>query len=152
MTLPETWNLFGANQLPHRLLLLAKMIDRVSSRSLQEQFGMSVAQWRVLAFICTFGPTTGANLSQSAEIDGAEISRAVKALLDKGMVEREFAEGSRKRQIIMPTESGKALFSKVRVEREGYFGKITANLSQKQRDELSHSLEIIATAVDRERN
>ena len=139
--------MYGEGHLPQRLLLLAKMIERVTSRQLQTQFGMSVAQWRVLAFICGAGPATASQISQSAEIDQAEISRAVKALLAGKMVTREFARESRKIMMISPTEQGEARFRHIRDQRRDYFAAITGTLENGRKAEFDYTLELIARAV-----
>ncbi|MXP41302.1 MarR family transcriptional regulator [Altererythrobacter soli] len=147
MELPATWHLFGEEHLPQRLLLLAKMIERVASKQLQVEFGISVAQWRILAFVCTDGPATASHIGSSGEIDQAEISRAVKALEGDGYVSREFAEGSRKTMIISPTAKGEQLFRKVRDLRRNYFSAITRDLDRERKAEFDRTLEVIAKAV-----
>lgn len=147
MELPATWHLFGEDHLPQRLLLLAKMIERVASKQLQVAFGISVAQWRILAFVCTDGPATASYIGSSGEIDQAEISRAVKALLADGLVSREFAEGSKKTMIISPTPKGKELFKKVRDLRRNYFSAITKDLDRDQKAQFDRTLKAIARVV-----
>src|SRR5215216_2608338 len=78
--LPRTWTLFGPEHLPYRLLLLARMIDRQASRKLQAEFNISLAEWRVLAFVGVSGSSTAATIGAQGRIDRAEISRAVAAL------------------------------------------------------------------------
>lgn len=147
MELPTTWHLFGEDHLPQRLLLLAKMIERVASKQLQVKFGMSLAQWRVLAFVCSDGPATASYIGSSGEIDQAEISRAVKGLLEAGLISREFAAGSRKTMIISPTRKGESLYKKVRDHRRTYFSAITKDLDRDQKAEFDRTLEVIARAV-----
>jgi DNA-binding MarR family transcriptional regulator len=147
MELPATWHLFGEDHLPQRLLLLAKMIERVASKQLQVAFGISVAQWRILAFVCTDGPATASYIGSSGEIDQAEISRAVKALLEHGFISREFAEGSKKTMIISPSPEGEELFKKVRDLRRNYFSAITRDLDRDQKTEFDRTLKVIARAV-----
>ena len=88
MALPSTWNLFGDDHLPHRLLLLAKMIDRETSRQLQDEFAISVAEWRVLAFVCAAGPASASDIGTAGQIDRAEISRAVRNLAAADLIAR----------------------------------------------------------------
>lgn len=149
--LPAIWHLFGDEGLSQRLLLLAKMIERVTSRQLQDGFDLSVAQWRVLAFVCISGPSTGAAIGCSAEVDPAEVSRAVKVLLNKQLVSREFQRGSRKTMVIGPTARGSELFAKVRRQRQAYFSRITGDLSQPAKAGLNRSLASMARQVVAER-
>jgi DNA-binding MarR family transcriptional regulator len=149
--LPHIWHMFGDTGLLQRLLLVAKMIDRVCSRHLQDDFEMSVAQWRVLAFICNAGPATASFIGEAAEADQAEISRAVKALLARQLVTRDYEPGSRKTLIIAPTAAGTTLFHQVRERRQSYFAQITGTLDDAQRSALNGGLRNLARAVIVER-
>ena len=151
MSLPVLWHLFGEDHLPQRILLLAKIMERVTSRKLQHEFGVSLAEWRVLAFICLQGPTTASVISEAAEIDKAEISRAVKKLEGRELVAREFDNGGRRRMIIRPTEAGEALFRTIREQRRHYFAAITRDLDSSQRAQFDRMLRTIADAVSAER-
>ena len=147
MALPATWNLFGDDHLPHRLLLLARMIDRETSRQLQDQFEISVAEWRVLAFVCGAGPASASDIGSAGQIDRAEISRAVRKLSAAGLIEREDDENHRKRRIIRPTEAGERLFTKIRDRRRSYFQTLMQGLSAAERHELSAMLETIVRGL-----
>lgn len=149
--LPHIWHMFGDAGLPQRLLLVAKMIDRVASRHLQDEFDLSVAQWRVMAFICNAGPATASFIGEAAEADQAEISRAVKALLARGLVTRDYEPGSRKTLIIAPTAAGTALFQQVRERRQTYFTQITGTLDDAQKGALNAGLRNLAREVIVER-
>lgn len=149
--LPAIWHLFGDDGLSQRLLVLAKMIERVASRKLQEGFGISVAQWRVLAFVCISGPATASFIGDSAEADPAEISRAVKALVGRNLVAREFKPGNRKTMVIAPTTDGRTLFAEIRRQRQDYFSRITRRLPPSRRTSLSLALTQIAEEVVAER-
>jgi DNA-binding MarR family transcriptional regulator len=149
--LPMIWHLFGDEGLAQRLLLLAKMIERVASRKLQEEFDLSVAQWRVLAFVCISGPATAAFIGDAAEADPAEISRAVKALAGRELVTRTFERGNRKTMVIAPTDEGAALFSRVRRERQKYFARITRRLSASRKADVGRFLVTVAEDVVAER-
>jgi DNA-binding MarR family transcriptional regulator len=149
--LPLVWGLMGEEGLAQRLLVLAKMIDRVTSRQLQAEFGVSVAQWRVLAFVCISGPATAAFIGEAAEVDQAEISRAVKALAERAIISRDFEPGSRKTMVIAPTQQGRELFEQVRARRRAYFARITGGLDGGERSELNRMLEVLGRSVVAER-
>lgn len=149
--LPAIWHMFGDPGLSPRLLVLAKMIERETSRKLQAEFGISVAQWRVLAFVCISGPATASFIGDAAEADPAEVSRAVRALVDSGLVSREFEPGSRKAMIIAPTQSGQELFREIRRRRQAYFSRIIRSLSSTQIVDVSRALTKIAEEVVTER-
>ncbi|WP_172592954.1 MarR family winged helix-turn-helix transcriptional regulator [Altererythrobacter sp. B11] len=147
MKLPAMWNLFGDDHVPYQLLLLAKLIDRHSARQLQAEHGLSLAEWRVLAFIGSSGPASASEIGTAGEIDRAEISRAVSKLLEAGLVQRHPCESNRRRLIISVTPAGQAKFEQVRADRRKFFAEITASLSQQDRARLSGDLEVMARNI-----
>lgn len=136
--------MFGADHLPHRLLLLAKMLDREIARQLQQGHNLSLAEWRVLAFICGAGPASAAEVGAAFEADRAEVSRAVGKLVEGGLVERAADEAHRKRMIITPTPQGRATFEAVRRDRRAYFLEVMDGLDQDERAALDQMLETLA--------
>jgi DNA-binding MarR family transcriptional regulator len=150
--LPLIWHLFSEDAVLPRLLLLAKMIERVTARQLQTEFGLSLAQWRVLAFVCISGPATAAFIGDAAEVDQAEISRAVKALEGRRLVTRSFEPGNRKRLIIAPTADGAKTFKRVRRMRQAYFARMTRKLSREQMTQINRSLAVVGQEVVVERS
>lgn len=147
MTLPTTWHLFGADHMPYQLLLLAKMIDRVSARQLTSTYGMSLAEWRVLAFVCSAGPASASEIGAAGEIDRAEISRAVTKLMDGGLVTREHAEDNRRRLIITATPLGEEEYRKIRDERRAYFHSLMAAIPEDEQERFAQHLEALAKAA-----
>jgi DNA-binding MarR family transcriptional regulator len=143
MALPPVWHLFGQDHLLYRLLMLARIIDRQSARDLQK-FGMTLAEWRVLAFIGSTGPASASQIGKSGEIDRAEISRSVARLEAAGLIERRPDATHRKRFIISPTATGEALFREVREERRRFFRDMTRGLSQPEREAIDKGLETLA--------
>ncbi|NOW48329.1 DNA-binding MarR family transcriptional regulator [Novosphingobium sp. SG751A] len=152
MTLPRTWDLFGGTHLPHRLLLLARMMDRATMQQLQENFALTLAEWRVLAFICSVGPASAADIGGAFDSDRAEVSRAVKRLIEAGLIERNSNEHNRKRQIISVLPEGQALFEHARKMRGDYFAAILQDITEAERDLLNEALSKIALRVTEQRN
>jgi len=152
MTLPRTWDLFGGAHMPHRLLLLARMIDRATAQQLQENFALTLAEWRVLAFICSVGPASAADIGAAFDSDRAEVSRAVKRLIDAGLIERNSNEHNRKRQIISVLPAGQVLFERARKMRGDYFEAILQDIDQPARDFLNDALRKIAMRVAERRD
>ena len=152
MGLPRAWNTFGDGHPVYRLLLVSKMIDRETASSLQREFSLSLPEWRVLAFVCGLGSASASEIGQAAEIDRAEISRAVAKLEGKGLIERNGDNQNRKRLIISATDSGMKLFTSVRTRRREYSRQVLKGLSEQECDMLSNALERIALTVIENRN
>ena len=147
MSLPPTWDLFGEDHIPHRLQLLAKMIDRETSKQLQREFGMSIAEWRVRAYICAAGPASAADVGAASAIDRAEVSRAVAKLERDALIARTVDPNHRKRLILEPTAAGRESFTRIRGQRRRYFQMIMSDIPLQTREQLNSALRTIALGV-----
>lgn len=147
MGLPGAWNMFGNGHPVYRLLLVSKMIDRETASSLHREFALSLPEWRILAFVCGIGPSSASEIGHAAQIDRAEISRAVAKLETKQLVSRKGEGRNRKRLTISPTKAGADLFARVRARRAEFSRSILRNLSQEEADVLSGILEKIAMTM-----
>lgn len=151
MVLPPTWDMFGDDHLPHRVLLLAKLLDRETARQLQADFGLTLAEWRVLAFICSVNSASAADVGAAFEVDRAEVSRAVKRLENGGLVQRSSDSDNRKRRILEPTELGRTIFEQARGRRRDYFRGVMADLESNERDVFAAALKKMALRVTKKR-
>jgi DNA-binding MarR family transcriptional regulator len=147
MSLPRMWDLFGAEHLPYRLLLLARMIDRQAARQLSSAFGLTLAEWRVLAFVCASGPSSASTIGRSGGIDRAEISRAVSRLEDRKLAVRESDRDNRRKLIISPTGQGKSLFAKVIADRRAFFRALLQDIPEADRLAVERSMRAMASRL-----
>ncbi len=145
--MPPTWNLFGADHVPFQLLLLSKAMDRTSARQLSHQYGMTLAEWRVLAYIGSSGPASAGEIGAEAGIDRAEISRAVARLSEAKLINRQPDPKNRRRLIINLTQLGQNRHKQVRNDRRAFFKHITKDLDDKEVESLANMLKKIALRV-----
>lgn len=148
MSLPVTWSLLGEYFVPHRIQMLARMIDRETGRELQAHFNLSVADWRVLGLTNTFGSASAAEICAAFEIDRAEVSRAVARLNKAGLIKREPDPRHRSKKRITLTEKGQEIFNDAVKKREAYFSRILQDLSGDDMKALDTMLRSIALRVD----
>jgi len=79
-----------------------------------EQFELSVSEWRILSVLAHAGTLPFAELVELAAADKAQVSRALRLLGERGLVEVQ-APGvkSRKGLVCLVTERGRALYEEV---------------------------------------
>jgi len=133
-------------------MLLARMVDRETARDLQRDFNITAAEWRALAYICTMGSSSAAQICVAFEVDRAEVSRAVARLLEANLIQRGQARDHENRLILTPTPSGESLHDRVKTKRREYFDWILQDLSSSERDALDEVLGKIASRVDERRS
>lgn len=75
--------------LSYRIHRLANALSRGAALRYRKEFGVSLMEWRILALLGGFAPLTLRDLARESGLDKAQASRAVKALVERGLVERE---------------------------------------------------------------
>jgi DNA-binding MarR family transcriptional regulator len=142
--LTAAWNVGGPDFLPYRLLLVSKLLDRCTTRLLSTHYGLTVAEWRVLAQLSMDSPSTARCLAERAWVDRAEVSRAVSSLIEKGYVSRRDNPDDRRSAILSITKSGQALFEKIQPERLAFYRAMTGRLSPEAQKTVEEALEAFA--------
>ncbi|NKC32154.1 MarR family transcriptional regulator [Roseomonas sp. BU-1] len=74
--------------LSYRIHRLANALSRGAARRYRAEFDVSLMEWRILALLGGFAPLTLGDLARESGLDKAQASRAVKALVARGLVER----------------------------------------------------------------
>ena len=151
MSLSGTW--FFTNQyfIPHRLMLLARMLERETARDLQVGWNVTAAEWRALGYICTTGSSSAAEICVAFEVDRAEVSRAVARLVEAKLIQREQARNHDNRLALTPTAAGEAMYRDVQARRREYFEWILQDLDPGERQAFDEVLGKIAARVDQRR-
>lgn len=101
--------------LPYRLSILSNTVSGAIAAIYEEQHGLSVAEWRIMAIL---GMERSARLTQKdlctrTRMDKVQVSRAVKRLLEAGHLRRETDTEDRRRAHLHLTESGRAIYDDV---------------------------------------
>lgn len=99
--------------LTYRISILAKLLDRRTAAMLSRDFGLSVAEWRVLAQLAVTSPRTVRWLATEMRVDRAEVSRAAGTLVRRGLVVREADPSDARSALFIVTLDGRALYDKV---------------------------------------
>jgi DNA-binding MarR family transcriptional regulator len=142
-----SWNLGGADYLPYKISLVAKLLDRRTTRMLAEEFGLSVAEWRVLAQLAMCECSSVRDLAEQAWVDRAEVSRATASLVRRGYVKRYENPDDRRGPLLSCTRSGQALFRKIRPKRAAFHRSLTSKLDRSQIADLEQALLVLAQVL-----
>jgi carboxymethylenebutenolidase len=129
--------------LSFRLVALARLVERQSKRGYSEAFGISVAEWRVLAILATFGDRLINELATITEYDKSQISRAVTALADRGYIQRIANPQDQRGSYLSLTDTGRALYKAALPAGRERQRDLLSLLSPNQRRELYTALDIL---------
>jgi DNA-binding MarR family transcriptional regulator len=147
--LEEAWGIFDARHVPYRLLMLGKMVDRLTVQHVRDLSGLSLAEWRVLVHLAVMGSKSASEVSAAALVDRAEVSRAVRALEDAGHLARVDNPRNRKSSLLRLTPSGQGVFDRVHLERRAFFDALTSEINADELAVLDELLLRMARSADR---
>lgn len=140
------WRIGGPDYLPYRVTLLAKLLDRCTTRLLQASSGLSVAEWRVLAQLALAAPASASvrQLAEQAWVDRAEVSRAAASLERRGYVERRENPKDRRSPQLFCSDKGMDLYQRVAPSRTEFHRALTQLLGPEQAKQMEAAMLVLA--------
>jgi DNA-binding MarR family transcriptional regulator len=96
-----------------QFMRVANAMQRSAARAYQEHFGLTNAQWRLLARLSLSGPMNFGTLCQSAGLDRGHVSRSLRALEEREMVRLTPDPDHGRRVTVGITRPGRALVKRV---------------------------------------
>jgi DNA-binding MarR family transcriptional regulator len=104
-------------------------------------YGLSTAQWRLLARLVKDEGSTQARLAEFLEIEPISVSRLVDRMEASGWVMRKQDAGDRRVRMIFPTEKSRNAFAAVKAIAGDIYDEALTGLSDAERRALISGLE-----------
>ncbi|MEH3108212.1 MAG: MarR family winged helix-turn-helix transcriptional regulator [Sphingomonas fennica] len=149
LSVADHWGLFGPDHLPYRILLLGRMLDRLTAQHVRSVGDMAVAEWRVLAHLAQMGERSASAVSAAALVERSEVSRAVARLTADGLVHARPNPANARSRLLSLTEAGRARFAATRAARLGFFATVMQGFTPDEAAALDGALLRIAQQVER---
>lgn len=99
--------------LPYRLNVLAGRISREFAQRYREKFGISIAEWRVVAHLSQSGTVSVREIHSRVDMDKSKVSRAAARLEAAGYVEKRVNAADRRLVELSLTEKGRAMMDEL---------------------------------------
>ncbi|MBQ4847277.1 MarR family transcriptional regulator [Pseudoalteromonas sp. MMG005] len=135
--------------LPYRLVKLANKVSHAFSEVYFEEAGLSMPQWRAVAHLAQRETCSAKTLCDLTEIDKSTMSRAVKQLTDKGIIELCTDANDKRAKLLSLTSEGKALFNQLSEKAQQWESDVLASLSHSERDTLLSVISKVEQRVDK---
>lgn len=134
-----------AEFLPYRLSVLSNRISRAIADGYEEQFQLTLPEWRVMAVLGEESDLSAAQVAERTAMDKVAVSRAVNKLLDTGRLERHFSPEDKRRSVLALSEEGRTIYKEVIPIALGYESKILDRLSAVEKEALQSLLDKLET-------
>lgn len=127
--------------LSYRIHRLANALSRGAALRYRREFDVSLMEWRILALLGAFAPMTLKRLARESGLDKSQASRAVAALVARGLILRLPGEGDAREVALRLSPDGERLqqgLMRAARERDAAF---RAALSDSERAALDRALD-----------
>ncbi|MCW2389655.1 DNA-binding MarR family transcriptional regulator [Sphingobium sp. B11D3B] len=145
--LEQQWSTAGAWNIPYLVLLVAKLVDRITAHHVKQMASLSLAEWRAMAQIVELQPCNATQIAQRSLVDPAEVSRALRSLEKRGFVQRYRNPKNLKSRVVMLTAEGERVRSAIRGERDEFYEQWMENLSSADLTTMDAGLRSIAKKI-----
>lgn len=102
-----------ATFLPYRLSVLSNRVSNAIARAYSERFELTIPQWRAIAVAAERRTTTARDIAQVTAMDKVAVSRAVVALVERGLLSRTASENDGRVQILALTPEGWEIYGQI---------------------------------------
>jgi len=134
--------------LPYRFANLAEKISVSLSRIYVDRFGISVAEWRILATLGEFGELQAKQVARHSNMDKVRVSRAVASLTTKDLVERRPCPGDSRGSLLRLSGAGRKLYVQLVPQALAWEQALVEPLSEQERELLSGLLDRLEAGLD----
>jgi DNA-binding MarR family transcriptional regulator len=135
--------------LPYRLSLLSNTVSQGISTVYRKRYGLSVTEWRVVAILGRYPGLTASDVMQRGAMDKVAVSRAVRKLQEKNLLERSaHAQDRRRLPLRLSSSAGAALFAAVVPRALAYEQALLKELSEAELHQLSELLARLQNAAE----
>lgn len=133
--------------LTYRLHRIARISDRGSAAAYAAECGLSLSDARCLAAIGSFGPLSVRDLARLANQDKAQASRAVTALVARGLVRKDASTVDGRGVVLTVSATGRAAHRKVVKVIAARNADIFGVLDRRERETLGALLDRVVDAL-----
>ena len=96
--------------LPYRLAVTSNLVSRLVARAYHARFGLTIWEWRVIALLGEGRPMTAQAISDVAAMDKVSVSRAVRSLVERGLLDRERNNADGRSRLLRLTDAGGGIY------------------------------------------
>jgi DNA-binding MarR family transcriptional regulator len=134
--------------LPYRFANLAEKISVSLSRIYVDSFGISVAEWRIVATLGEFGELQAKQVARHSNMDKVRVSRAVASLATKDLVERRPCPEDSRGSLLRLSTAGRQLYLQLVPQALRWEQALLAPLSKEEQRLLSDLLDRLEGGLD----
>ena len=99
--------------MPYLLSVVSNRVSAHIARGYQDKFGLTVTEWRIMAVLGEQAGISADTVSQRTEVEKSLISRSLKKLIARNLVNRDFDAQDGRRHSLTLTATGIEIYEQV---------------------------------------
>lgn len=133
--------------LPYRLAVLANAVSRAIARRYEDEFGLTIPEWRVMALLGVSPGLTATEVAEATPMDKVAVSRAVRGLMDAGRLKASADKADARRQHLALTPTGLAIYRRIVPLARALEAQLIAGLGAQERAAFDRVLAQVEAAA-----
>lgn len=133
--------------LPYLINVLASRVSRSLGETYGARFGITIAEWRVIAHLADRDRISVREIYQRVDLDKSKISRAAARLEAAGLIEKRVAAADRRLVELRLSRKGRRLFRQIEPLALDYEKALLAVLEPQERKAFVGALDKLLDAV-----
>ena len=125
-----------ATFLPYQLTNIATRVSNDFAAVYQTKYGLNIPQWRILANLAQYGQSNAKDLCTQANMDKSTVSRAVKVLIDKGLVKSELNAQDKRAALLVLSKAGQNLYEQIAPDALNWEKQLLSTLTNEEYEVL----------------
>ena len=134
--------------LPYRLSVLSNRISQGIAAAYRNRFDLSVTEWRAIAIVGRYPGISATEVAQRSAMDKVAVSRAVKNLLARRLLEREDNDSDRRAKHLHLSPAGRDIHDRIVPAARAYERRLIDALDPGDREALDRVIHRLAEAAD----
>lgn len=134
--------------LPYRLSVTTNRISRAFARHYEQEFGISIPEWRAIAVLGAFAPMSSNAICERTAMDKAKVSRAVASLLKRGLIQRDAHATDQRLIQLTLSKAGRKIYETIIPRARAIEAEVTKGLSKADVTILHRILDRVGTRLD----
>ena len=126
---------------PYRLAVLTNIVSLSLATTYEQEFSLTIPEWRVLAVLARYPNLSGMEVSERAAMDKVAVSRAVQSLVTAKRVVRTHDKGDRRRTLLRLSPAGRSVYTRAAPLALRYEKSLLNTLSSADKRLLSRLIE-----------
>ncbi|WJY19124.1 MarR family transcriptional regulator [Alteriqipengyuania flavescens] len=136
-----------ARFVPYLLSITSNAVSERIAREYHSRFGLKIPEWRIMAVLGDTGEATQRELTELTVMDKVAVNRAVKALAERGLVDRAPNRSDGRSHMLELTATGRELHDEILPLALGMEERMLDGLDGAEREALVSALAKIREAA-----